>query len=145
MLLLKDTYPVQIPKCDECGAKLGEMRKDDLQLMICLEQHALDQREKYERQGWTIPETPIATHRLFDRCLLDGPTSRFENEVTCNSCKGWEFIDLQQIPYIAGTRRRASQALNQRITTNLRNRMRRQVKVCGVSNNRSVKTLCAVR
>ena len=29
--------------------------KDNLQLMICLEEHALDQREKHERQGWKIP------------------------------------------------------------------------------------------
>ena len=131
-----------IPKCEECGSTLGEMRKGNLQLLVCLNDHARHQREGYERQGWAIPETPIATHRIFDRCLLDGPASRFENEVTCDACRGWEFTPIEEISFIEGTRRRASQDLNQRLATNIRNRIRREARVCGISNSKSVKTLC---
>ena len=131
-----------VPRCKKCGTALGEMRNGNLQLLICLGDHARSQLEKYERQGWAIPETPIATHRIFDRCLLDGPASRFENEVTCNACRGWGFTPIEEIPFIEGTRRRPSQELNQRLAVNIRNRIRRQAEVCGISNNKSVKTLC---
>ena len=133
---------VKAPKCEECSATLGEMRKEDLQILICLDDHARSQRDKYERQGWSVPQTPIATHRIFDRCLLGGPASRFENEVTCEACRGWEFKPIEDIPFIKGTRRRPSQELNQRLSINIRNRVRREARVCGISNSRSVETLC---
>ncbi len=133
---------VNAPNCNDCGTSLGEMRKDDLQILICLEDHANSQREKYERQGWRVPQTPIATHRIFDRCLLDGPASRFENEVTCEACRGWEFKPIEEIPFFKGTRRRPPQELSQRLSVNIRNRIRRGAKVCGISNNQSQETLC---
>ena len=133
---------MQTPKCDECGATLGEMRNGNLQILICLQSHADNQREKYRRQGWVNPGTPIPTHRVFDRCLLNGPASRFENEVTCDSCKGWAFTPIEDVPFIEGTKRRPLQELSQRIAVNIRNRIRRQATVCGISNNQSIETLC---
>ncbi len=131
-----------IPRCKTCTKPLGEMRKDQAQLLICLADHSSDLREKYERQGWEIPETPIPTHRLFDRCLLNGPASQDESEVTCEACRGWEYIPIEHIPFMPGTNRRPPEELNQRIEKNLRNRIRRQSKVCCVQNSQSISTLC---
>ena len=102
-----------------------EMWRGTQQIIVSSGPHAEEQRVRYENMGFVAIETPI-THRIFDKCRYGGPRTYWEDDVTCDRCRGWQLAD-------------AKSSANARREVDLNARQRREAIVCAVDGGRKTK------
>ncbi len=113
------------PVCHYCRTPLQEYWNGTQQIMMCPEPHNREQRRRYALRGFLSVGTNLI-HRMFDRCRYDGPSTEWEDEVTCDRCRGWQHETLA-----TKTDKKA------RIEVNLNARLRRTAVVCAVDGGKN--------
>ena len=73
-----------------------------------------------------MQDVPAPVHRMFDRCRYDGPSTLWEDDVTCIRCRGWQKAN-------------PNYNSNTRIEVDLQLRLRRNATVCAVDGGRNTK------
>ena len=114
------------PTCPTCQTELVEMWKGTEQIMVCPEPHAVERRTRYVKLGYMMQDGPKPLHRMFDRCRYDGPSTLWEDDVTCLRCRGWQKANPEYDN-------------NTRIEIDMLSRLRRNAIVCAVDGGRKTK------